>query len=82
MFWVGEEMEHCMRARNVDLGCSQGNDSWFVPVPATFVVGRDGRIVARHVDPDYRKRMEMDAVLAALRAAGGPDRDMPRASGK
>ena len=82
VFWVGEEMEHHMRARDVDLGSSQGNDSWFVPVPATFVVGRDGRIVARHVDPDYRKRMEMDAVLAALRAAAGPDRDMPRASGK
>jgi peroxiredoxin len=73
VFWVGEEMEHHMRARDVDLMGSQGNDSWFVPVPATFVVGRDGRVVARHVDPDYRKRMEVDAVLAALTAAAaGP----------
>jgi peroxiredoxin len=70
-FWVGEEMEHHMRARDVDLAGSQGNDSWFVPVPATFIVGSDGRIVARHVDPDYRKRMEVEAVLAALRAARG-----------
>jgi peroxiredoxin len=38
-------------------------------VPATFVVGRDGRITARHIDPDYRKRMEIEAVVAALRAA-------------
>ena len=68
-FWVGEEMQQHMRARNVDPSQSQGNDSWFVPVPATFVVGRDGRIVARHVDPDYRKRMELDAVLAALKTA-------------
>ena len=68
-FWVGEEMQQYMRARNVDPSQSQGNDSWFVPVPATFVVGRDGRIVARHVDPDYRKRMELDAVLAALKTA-------------
>ncbi len=71
VFWVGEEMEHHMRARDLDLGSSQGNDSWFVPVPATFIVGTDGRIVARHVDPDYRKRMEVEAVLTALRAARG-----------
>jgi peroxiredoxin len=67
VFWVGEEMQHHMRAREVDLATSQGNDSWFVPVPATFVLGRDAKIVARHVDPDYRKRMEVEAVLAALR---------------
>jgi len=36
-------------------------------VPATFIVGRDGIIKARHVDPDYRTRMEIDAVLEALR---------------
>jgi len=68
-FWVGEEMQRHMLGRDADLTRSQGNDSWFVPVPATFVVGRDGRIAARHVDPDYRKRMEIDAVVAALRAA-------------
>ncbi|KAB2913974.1 MAG: redoxin domain-containing protein [Hyphomicrobiaceae bacterium] len=68
-FWVGEEMQQHMLARESDPSKSQGNDSWFVPVPATFVVGRDGTIAARHVDPDYRKRMEVDAVLDALRTA-------------
>jgi peroxiredoxin len=56
-------------ARNADLAESQGNDSWFLPVPATFIVGRDGVIKARHVDPDYRTRMEIDALLSALRLA-------------
>ena len=69
VFWVGEEMRQMMQGRGADLASSQGNDSWFVPVPATFVVGRDGLIAARHVDPDYRQRMEIDAVLAALRDA-------------
>jgi peroxiredoxin len=68
-FWVGAEMQEHMQARGVDPTGSQGNESWFVPVPATFVVGRDGKIVARHVDPDYRKRMEVDAILDALKAA-------------
>jgi peroxiredoxin len=41
-----------------------------LPLPATFVVGADGIIRARHVDPDYRKRMEIDELLAALTSAG------------
>jgi peroxiredoxin len=71
VFWVGDEMRTLMLARGADPSQSQGNDSWFVPVPATFVVGRDGIITARHVDPDYRRRMEIDAVLAALEQAAG-----------
>jgi hypothetical protein len=27
----------------------------------------DGRVKARFVDPDYRKRMEIDDILAAVR---------------
>jgi peroxiredoxin len=38
-----------------------------LPIPATFVVGTDGFIKARFVDPDYRKRMAIDDLLAALR---------------
>jgi peroxiredoxin len=69
VFWVGEELQRLMQSRGINPDESQGNDTWFVPVPATFIVGRDGKVFARHVDPDYRKRMEMDAVVAALRTA-------------
>ena len=69
VFWVGEEMQKLMLARNANPAESQGSDSWFLPVPATFIVGRDGLIKARHVDPDYRTRMEIDSVLEALRLA-------------
>jgi peroxiredoxin len=66
-FWVGEEMQGLMSARQ-DLPAFQGNDAWMLPIPATFVVGRDGIIKARFVDPDYRKRMAIDELLAALRS--------------
>jgi peroxiredoxin len=69
VFWVGEEMRELMLARNADPAESQGNDSWFLPVPATFIVGRDGLIKERHVDPDYRTRMEIDKVLEELKLA-------------
>ena len=65
--WVGSEMEEYMTKIGRTLPQYQGNDSWMLPIPATFVVGRDGRILARFVDPDYRKRMGIDELVAALR---------------
>ena len=39
--WVGAEMQKMMAGRQ-DLPAYQGNSSWMLPIPATFVVGRDG----------------------------------------
>ena len=39
-----------------------------LPVPTTFVLDREGVVRARHVDADYRIRMEPVDVLDALRA--------------
>ena len=70
VFWMGEEMKEFMRQRpGRDIAKFQGNESWMLPIPATFVVGRSGRISARFVDPDYRKRMTIDDLVAALRSA-------------
>ena len=69
VIWVGAEMERMMSERGRDLPRYQGNDAWMLPIPATFVVGTDGVVRARFVDPDYRKRMDIDEMLAALRSA-------------
>jgi len=65
--WVGREMETMMAERGRALPHYQGNDSWMLPIPATFVVGRDGTIKARFVDPDYRTRMDLDQLIAAFK---------------
>jgi peroxiredoxin len=69
VIWVGAEMEEVMARRSRDLPRYQGNDAWMLPIPATFVVGTDGLIKARFVDPDYRRRMDIDEMIAALRRA-------------
>lgn len=66
-FWVGDEMKRLMTAGNFLPTEGQGNDTWFLPVPATFVVGQDGRVKARYIDPDYRKRMAIEDLIATLR---------------
>jgi peroxiredoxin len=68
-FWVGEEMQKLMCQAGWDVAPSQGSDTWLLPIPATFVVGTDGEVKARFVDPDYRKRMTIEDLLAALKAA-------------
>jgi len=68
-FWVGEEMQDLMSSAGWDVSRSQGSNTWLLPVPATFVVGTDGEIKARFVDPDYRKRMTIEDLLSALRDA-------------
>ncbi len=65
--WVGRELEKLMAKRGRALPEYQGNDSWMLPIPATFVVGRDGRIKARFVDPDYRTRMDLDQLIDAFK---------------
>ena len=64
--WLGAEMQK-MLAGLRDLPSFQGNNSWILPIPATFIVAKDGLIRARFVDPDYRKRMAIDDLLAALK---------------
>jgi peroxiredoxin len=65
--WLGAEIQKMMAGRQ-DLPAYQGNSSWMLPIPATFVVSRDGTVKARFVDPDYRKRMAIEDLLAALKA--------------
>jgi peroxiredoxin len=69
VFWVGMEMERMISAAGWDIPNYQGNTSWMLPIPATFVVDQDRRVKARFVDPDYRKRMTVENMLAALRSA-------------
>ena len=65
--WLGAELRDFFGSRGHDLPGYQGNDSWIVPIPATFVVGTDGCVRARFIDPDYRRELEIDKLLSAFR---------------
>jgi peroxiredoxin len=67
--YVGDELKQMMVSSGFDPSVSQGTDDWMVPIPATFIVGTDGIVRARFVDPDYRMRMAIEDLLAALRSA-------------
>jgi peroxiredoxin len=49
-----------------DLPMINGNGEWVLPLPATYVIGRDGRMAFAHIDADYRERAEPAEVLAVV----------------
>lgn len=50
----------------INLPHVNGEDSWTLPLPATFVIGQDGIIKHAFTDPDYTLRAEPSEVLASI----------------
>jgi peroxiredoxin len=45
-----------------------GDDTWVLPIPATYVIGMDSTIALAFVDVDYRNRLEPTEILIALQS--------------
>ena len=65
---VGETMSSLYEALGIDLAEFQASSGKFLPIPATYVVARSGTVVAAHTQPDFRKRMQPDKIMQALRS--------------
>jgi len=62
-----EELRAALRSNNKALPDINGDDSWELPVPATYVIARDRRVALAGIDVDYRNRLDPAAILDALR---------------
>ena len=68
IYALPEELRAALRSNNKALPEINGDESWELPVPATYVIARDGRIALAYIEVDYRKRLEPEAILDALRS--------------
>lgn len=50
----------------VNLGYINGEASWTLPLPATYLVGKDGKILFAEAHADFRVRPEPEELLAVL----------------
>lgn len=57
-----------LERHDVNLADYNGDDSSRLPIPATYVIDRDGVIVLTHVESDFTRRCSIDAIMEALRA--------------
>jgi peroxiredoxin len=70
VYALPEELRAALRSNNKALPAINGDESWELPVPATYVIAPDGRVALCHIEIDYRKRLEPDAILSALKSLG------------
>ncbi len=62
-------MQVYYRSILVNLPFINGEPSWTLPVPATYVIGRDKRVLFAEAHADFRVRPEPEEALAAAFAA-------------
>ena len=63
---VPEEEQGLYRSTFVNLPFTNGDDSWELPIPATFVVDRDGSILFASANEDYTDRPEPLEILSVV----------------
>jgi peroxiredoxin len=68
--WVDTKLAGMISEAGWDIPLYQGGGDWVLPIPSVFVVRQDGTIAARHIDPDYRQRMEIDELLSCVQDLG------------
>lgn len=54
------------RLLNANLKNAHSDESQQLPIPATFIIGKDGKIIWRHFDPDYKKRSTVKEIIENL----------------
>ncbi len=70
MFNVTKEyQDKIFKSLSTDIAKNNGRDVAHLPVPATFIINREGIIVAVQFDPDYHTRATVKWILRNLSAA-------------
>ncbi len=67
VFKVPDEVLPIYKQFGIDLEKQNGDGSHELPMPATYIIGRDGTIQLSYVQADYQKRLPIETLLAALK---------------
>jgi peroxiredoxin len=67
VFTLPDDLRAIYTKFGIDLARGNGDGTWRLPVPARFVIDRQGIIRAVDADPDYTRRPEPAATIAVLR---------------
>jgi peroxiredoxin len=70
VFRVPDSIRGYYEGADLNFPLIYGNDSWFLPVPATYVIGRDGVIRHAYINPDFRERLDPAIILDVLKSLG------------
>jgi peroxiredoxin len=67
VYRVPEFQQAVYRRAFINLPLANGDESWELPIPATYIIDRDGTVLSASCNPDYMKRPEPVEILATVK---------------
>jgi peroxiredoxin len=67
VYRVPDEQQAIYRRAFINLPFTNGDESWELPIPATYIVDRDGTVIFASANEDYTERPEPEEILEKLR---------------
>ncbi len=68
LFRAPEPYRALLIGAGIDLAARHGNEGWFIPMPATYVVDQAGIIRYAFVSADFTRRAEPDDIVKMLQS--------------
>jgi peroxiredoxin len=65
-FGLDEETTKKYKSYGIDLADANGANGNNLPVPAVYIIGKDGKIIHRYFDENYAKRMSVKEIISLL----------------
>jgi peroxiredoxin len=66
VYRVPDDQQAIYRRAFVNLPFANGDDSWELPIPATYILDRDGTVLYASANEDYTERPEPAEILVQL----------------
>jgi peroxiredoxin len=67
VFKLTDKMQEIYSNFGIDLPTANGDQSYELPIPATYVVAQDGIVQFAFIDADYANRLDPDTIIAELK---------------
>jgi peroxiredoxin len=67
VYRVPDEQQAIYRRAFINLPFTNGDESWELPIPATYILDRDSTVLYRSANEDYTERPEPTEILEHLR---------------
>ena len=67
VFTLSEQLRPLYESFNIDLPATNGDKSFELPIPATFIIDSDGVVKGAFVNADYKQRMDLSNIINVLK---------------
>jgi peroxiredoxin len=67
VYGVPDFQQAVYRRAFINLPLANGDETWELPIPATYIIDRDGTVLYASSNPDYTERPEPGEILTAVK---------------